>query len=985
MKKTKISILSNALMFLSLSVMVFSYVPNVYAEDTTTEPIIEDSTIVEGLNTDNTQSIDENVSNDSDQIPENNEGNDSDEEQKLNDNTSVITNEVTPSSVTPNEVTNPVEELQPTDSNDGEPALTTGKAKIGDTYYATLSDAVNSITDGTQTTIEILEDDLYASGIIVPSGRNITFNFNGHTYNVTHDFAGSTNSKNQSFQLLKDSTIVMNNGTIKNANTSNSFIIQNYSNLTLTNMVIDGRDNSNVSYALSSNSGHVVINGSTSIYAANGRRAFDMCWAPNAGYPEGTQIVVNTTGTISGIIELDTWGGFKEGVPVASTLLIKNIKHVGTFSIEEGFTNELTITGGEFSTMPNVSNLAEGLVIVANGDTYTVVEGKAKIGDAYYATLSDAVNSITDGTNTTIDVLSDDLNASGIIVPSGRNITFNFNGHTYNVTGNFAGSTGTKNQSFQLYKDSTIVMNNGTIKNANTSGYSMIIQNYSNLTLTDMVLDGRDNSLVTYALSSNNGHVVINGSTSIYAANGRVAFDMCWAPNNSYVDGTQIEVDTTGTVSGKIELDTWGGFKEGVPVASTLLIKNIKHIGNFQVSSSDAALLNNLTISGGLYTNQMDASYLEEGYAVVPINNLYEVRKLDTSALTVVEEDGNTYLCENGAHVGYNGALYVKSARTSYVFKNGIVDKDFTGTDKVDKYTVYFTNGEKDVTVNGTKEIDGVQYLFNKGVLSNYTGAKYVKDDKTSYVFKNGVVDTKFNGIAVVDGRNVYFTNGKKDTSKNEIITHNNNKYAFEDGVAYYTGAKYMKKLGTSFVLNNGIIDTYFTGIDKVDKYIVYFTNGEKNINYNGVKDYKGNTYLFNKGIASNYTGAKYVSAAQTSYVFKNGVVDTTFTGIKKVGKYTVYFTNGEKDTTVNGIKNDNEEQRIFEKGVSYYTGAKYIKSLGTSYVLNDGVINKNFNGVDIVDKYVVYFKDGQKDDQFNGPYYYNNNIYQFKSGVCRL
>ena len=966
MKKTKISKLSNVLMFLSLAIMVFSvYIPNVNAENNTNDETIVETPAneVEEIQNDNSQNKDS----------EETQTDENDEEKQTEENQ---TPEVT-TPATPEENTTSNEE-ETTVRNESTPTVNEGKAKIGDTYYATLSDAVNSITDGTQTTIEVLSDDLNASGIIIPSGRNITIDFGGHTYNVTGNYAGSTGTKNQSFQLLKDSTIVMKNGTIKN--TGGFMIIQNYSNLTLTDMVLDGRENSNVSYALSSNNGHVLINGSTSMYVTEGNTAFDMCWAP-AYYANGTQIVVDTTGTISGKIELDWWvpSGYVKTGDVNSSLNIQNIKHIGTFAIEEGLADELNITGGEFSSMPNISNLPEGYVVTGT-DTYTIVEGKAKIGDTYYATLSDAVNSITDGTQTTIEVLSDDLNASGIIIPSGRNITIDFGGHTYNVTGNYAGSTGTKNQSFQLLKDSTIVMKNGTIKN--TGGF-MIIQNYSNLTLTDMVLDGRENSNVSYALSSNNGHVLINGSTSMYVTEGNTAFDMCWAPAY-YADGTQIEVDTTGTISGKIELDWWvpSGYAKTGDVNSSLDIQNIKHIGTFAI---EEGLADELNITGGLYTTKMDADYLENGYAVATINNLYEVRKLDKTNLTVVEEEGNTYLYENGTPVGYTGALYVKSAGTSYEFKNGIVDKEFTGTDKVDNYTVYFTNGEKDVTINGTKEIDGNKYLFNKGVLSNYTGAKYVKDDKTSYVFKNGIVNTNFNGIAIVDGRNVYFTNGEKDTSKNEIITHNNNKYAFEDGVAYYTGAKYMKKIGTSFVLNNGIINTDFTGIDKVDKYTVYFTNGEKDVNYNGVNEYKNNTYLFNKGIASNYTGAKYVSTAQTSYVFKNGVVDTTFTGMKKVGKYTVYFTNGEKDTTVNGIKNDNEEQRIFEKGVSYYTGAKYIKSLGTSYVLNDGVINTNFNGVDIVDKYVVYFKDGQKDVQFNGPYYYNNNIYQFKSGVCKL
>ena len=967
MKKTKISILSNALMFLSLSVMFFSYVPIVYAEDTTTEPIIEDSTTVEGLNTDNTQSIDEKVSNDSDEIPENNEGNDSDEEQKLIDNTSVITNEVTPSEDIQNDVTpTTVEDLQPTDSNDGEPTLTTGKAKIGDTYYATLSDAVNSITDGTPTTIEIIEDDLNASGIIVPEGRNIIFNFNGHTYNVTGNFAGSTGTKNQSFQLLKDSTIVMNNGTIKNANTSNSFIIQNYSNLTLTDMVLDGRDNSFVTYALSSNNGHVVINGSTSIYAANGRRAFDMCWAPNAGYPEGTQIVVDTTGTISGIIELDTWGGFKEGVPVVSTLLIKNIKHVGTFSIEEGFTDELTITGGDFSTMPNVSNLAEGLVVVANGDTYSVVEGKAKIGDTYYATLSDAINSITDGTNTTIEVLSDDLNASGIIVPSGRNITIDFGGHTYIVSHDYAGSSRTKTQAFQLLKDSNIVMKNGTVKITGADG-KMIIQNYSNLTLTDMVINGGDNNNVLYALSNNNGEVLINGSTSISATEENVAFDVYGS--GSYA-GAHVVVDTTGTIIGTIELD--GQDK------STLEINNIKHIGAFSVLKE--SLNDNLAINGGLYTTNMDASYLEEGYAVVPINNLYEVRKLDTSVLTVVEEDGNTYLCEKDVRVGYNGSIYISSEKKRYMFENGIVDKAYTGIIDLGSKYVYLVNGETAMTTSGIIDLEEDKYLLTNGEAS-FNGSQYFGSIMTRYMFVKGKVDKAYTGIIDLGSKYVYLVNGETAKNISGLTEIENDIYLLKNGEASFNGSQYFGSIMTRYMFVKGKVDKSYTGIIDLGSKYVYLVNGETAKNISGLTEIENDIYLLKNGEAS-FNGSQYFGSIMTRYMFVKGKVDKSYTGIIDLGSKYVYLVNGETAKNISGLTEVENDIYLLKNGEAIFNGSQYFGSTKLRYIFINGKVDKNFNDIYEIPTALIKMKAGITDIYFNGPYLYNSNIYTFKDGV---
>ncbi len=140
-----------------------------------------------------------------------------------------------------------------------------------------------------------------------------------------------------------------------------------------------------------------------------------------------------------------------------------------------------------------------------------------------YATLAEAFAAVTDNEHVTIEVLADSTGA-GIVVPSGRSITVNFNNHSYTVTeGPGAGSTGTQNQVFQLLKDSTIVFNDGVIavgsENADLNTYYRVIQNYANLTLNNMevkgdnlkTFNGYDNSVI----ESDNGAVNITGSTKI--------------------------------------------------------------------------------------------------------------------------------------------------------------------------------------------------------------------------------------------------------------------------------------------------------------------------------------------------------------------------------------------------------------------------------------------------------------------------------------
>lgn len=153
-----------------------------------------------------------------------------------------------------------------------------------------------------------------------------------------------------------------------------------------------------------------------------------------------------------------------------------------------------------------------------------------------------------------------------------------------------------------------------------------MIQNYSNLTLEDMVIDGT-NAPCQNVTSFNCGVVNIIGNTSILG-NAR-AFDMCWWPSEAYKDGTQITIDTTGTIKGTIYLDFYGAYDENVK--STLNLKNLKHEGTFEIQETYLGnpvydlLVNQLTIEGGTYSTDV-SEYLGEEYTQVKVSDSeYEV------------------------------------------------------------------------------------------------------------------------------------------------------------------------------------------------------------------------------------------------------------------------------------------------------------------------------------------------------------------------
>ena len=216
-----------------------------------------------------------------------------------------------------------------------------------------LADAVEAAEAGSAI---MLFADVEDKGFIID--KDITIDFGGHTYSFTEG-VGSGDKTSNGLQILQGNNVVLKNGSLKVADDykDNFYIlIQNYANLTLENMNLDGTNldkysfTDQDSYVLSNNSGEVNIIGNTNITANNdGEKAFafDVCKFMNY---EAPVVNVNTTGTISGNIE-----------------------------VSEGLGDNLNITGGAF-TMNVAEWCAYGYRCIANEDGIYTIE-TSKIGD----------------------------------------------------------------------------------------------------------------------------------------------------------------------------------------------------------------------------------------------------------------------------------------------------------------------------------------------------------------------------------------------------------------------------------------------------------------------------------------------------------------------------------------------------------------------------------------------------------------------------
>ena len=302
----------------------------------------------------------------------------------------------------------------------------TDVAKIGEKTYETLQKAVDAVTDPTPTTITLLRD-AAGDGVKVVSDRSITFDLAGHTYNIDGDTVGSTGTETNGFQLLRDSAVTFKNGKI----TSNKAIIliQNYSNLTLEDMVLDGSNLAGTGpYTLSLNNGTVNITGNTSILAKEDSVAFDVYYWPSS-YPKGVQVTVNTTGTISGSIELGlSKDATSSGAAKNNKLIIQNINHEGRIKNELGDGDNdkgiVAISGGTFADTP--VRYTGDTVILSGGDYYvgtqandvlknpkteevTVLQAKGEL------TVADGIQ-LTNNTGRTITVNGNSIEDKGALL-----------------------------------------------------------------------------------------------------------------------------------------------------------------------------------------------------------------------------------------------------------------------------------------------------------------------------------------------------------------------------------------------------------------------------------------------------------------------------------------------------------------------------------------------------------------------------------------
>ena len=302
-----------------------------------------------------------------------------------------------------------------------------------------------------------------------------------------------------------------------------------------------------------------------------------------------------------------------------------------------------------------------------------------------------------------------------------KKLTIDFGGNTYTFMTNPVGSPGTESQAVHLEKDRTVTLKNGTLDVAQGSNvFKMGIQNYCDLTLDNMVVDGT-NLLGdgTYTMSNNYGDITINNST-IIAKKGGVAFDVYYGMSDSYKEGVSVTVNNS-IITGKIE----------VTVAdNATLAAGAKH----------QLTLTGGTLTGGL-TAEQGAQLYNEGTTVISNVAMAKNTAIGKGGAIFNSDDkmgaegdlilNNVDLKDNKANFG--GAIWNEGTLT--------VNGGSFESNKADKAAGAIYNA-----ADAKLTVDGVTFANNSsakaGAINNYNGTVAISDS----TFKGNAAGTSMGG-----------------------------------------------------------------------------------------------------------------------------------------------------------------------------------------------------------------------------------------------
>lgn len=336
-----------------------------------------------------------------------------------------------------------------------------------------------------------------------------------------------------------------------------------------------------------------------------------------------------------------------------------------TITSYDSTTGKLVFTTSHFSQYYVTSSR----IVAVNVDTNVV-----------YTSLKEAVDAVTDSGYITLLKGED---GDGILIPEGnRTLTIDLNGKTYNVVNNFIAD---KNSGINLGKGNSVILQNGVIA-SNSKKISTLVQNYSNLRLQDVTLDGLTGGSFGQSvngdcsvLSCNYGKTVITGTSDIKGrdGNGFKTVSITCLRSDVY-NSVSVEFDSNyeGTVYNRVYFDSEKG---------TSCLSGYTH---------------SLLIEAGNFNNAKFILQEIRGKSLFSMKDSLCFSPLNSASYGVVSKDGYKVLADE--------VVYNETSDTKYTDFHTAITNSLTGTQLkfvlkgtcfTSRYSTYI-NGERVVTLD---------------------------------------------------------------------------------------------------------------------------------------------------------------------------------------------------------------------------------------------------------------------------------------------
>ena len=850
------------------------------------------------------------------------------------------------------------------------PATTNAVAKIGDTKYASLTEAVAAAKDGATVTLlaDAKEDVVINKSITLDLGGKTLTNTNAGKATISVSNGATATVKNGSvvggtsyynIEVTKGSNanLTLESVTATAGNTGSS-MIDNWGTLTINSGTYTG----GLDTVKSEEGSTLTITGGTFTldYATNGYTAVILVYGDTTITGGEFTQSLTTTGRwnhpqviATGVVE-----GYTAITRVTGGRFVNKMSGEGIFrGVGKGTSDNFEVSGGTFNKAISDAFCADGFIPTKNADgTYGVKEGQyvAKVGDKKYETLADAIQLAASGKTVT---LLADVTENVTIAAAKKNLTLDLNGYTLNG-GTADGKPALLNKGTVTIKDSSANQNGKICREDNGAKGYYVIDNQGTMTIeSGHIYNSTGNmpegsSLIRNAglkasaiLTIKGGDIRQDGFIAIknddhgilYISDGTITTTGDTSTNTaSAVQNWATAEITGGTINGAIWTSVWSN---DLP-ASVTTIKDATVTGKIIVEpyTSDITTVPTLNIEGGTYTN---TSWDVRGNGVVAVSGgtfkAAVPAKYCAEGFIPKDNGDGTYGVKAGAYVAeVNGVKYETlqaainaAARNATVTmladtkENVTIDKALTLD--LNGFTLNGSTGERKPALTIT-----ARTVTIKDSSEAQTGTIMREDTaENSGVSSHYVIDVQDAGWLTFESGNVKNDSGAGGTKGASLVR------VGDDSVSKFPG---LNIKGGTFTQDNFIVI-------KVDRGDLFLNGGTLNSkNSYAIEDWhratiKGGTV--NGTVAAwTYSGGHNSSLEISGGTVNGNVESVSYDGAEgKLAK--VKITGGTVNGTLSTKRYNSATEPTKDMATIEITGGTF-SSDPTKYVVEDSAVTKN-------------------------------------------